>query len=180
MRVHWYCASESFVYQYNRWKKSFEDMIQKSREILPEIENDVVIAARHNIFVKYVTSILEDPCSNTLSWKFGKKASATTLMQTSPIPEATYNSKFWDFEKNQINPKKLDICSHKIQDSTIKSYLSFKCHKDVPTKSKFGETWKSAAAKKTIPREIMDPKKNSKPCTFFLLYTTAIIIVGIN
>ena len=67
MRVHWYCASESFVYQYNRWKKSFEDMIQKSREILPEIENDVVIAARHNIFVKYVTSILEDPCSNTLS-----------------------------------------------------------------------------------------------------------------
>lgn len=54
--------------------------------IVPVIENDVVIAMRHNIFVKYVTSILEDPCSNTLSWKLGKKASATTLMQTSPMP----------------------------------------------------------------------------------------------
>ena len=47
--------------------KGRKNIKQKSNKTLPEIENDVVIAARHNIFVKYVTSILDDPCSNTLS-----------------------------------------------------------------------------------------------------------------
>ena len=31
-----------------------------------------------------------------------------------------------------------------------------------------------------IPSDIKAPKKNSNACTFFLLYKTAIIIVGIN
>lgn len=50
----------------------------------------------------------------------------------------------------------------------------------VPTKSKFGETVKSAAAKKIIPKDRVIPNINSNPWTFFLLYITAISIVGIN
>lgn len=44
------------------------------------------IAIKHRMFVKYVTSTLDDPCSKTRSWKFGRNASATTLTQTRPIP----------------------------------------------------------------------------------------------
>lgn len=50
----------------------------------------------------------------------------------------------------------------------------------IPTKSKFGETVKSAAAKKIIPKERVIPNMNSNPWTFFLLYITAMSIVGIN
>ena len=45
------------------------------------------MAARQRIFVKKVTSMREDPCSNTLSWKLGRNASAITLTQTNPIPK---------------------------------------------------------------------------------------------
>lgn len=72
------------------------------------------------------------------------------------------------------------VMSYEYINSTREKLGHFREQTYVPTKSKFGETVKSAAAKKIIPNERVIPKMNSNPWTFFLLYITAMSIVGIN
>ena len=52
----------------------------------PLLPSNIVIITKQPAFVKKVTSAREEPCSNTLSCTFGRKASATTLIDTSVIP----------------------------------------------------------------------------------------------
>lgn len=71
------------------WKGTNEKKNEKEKGkkgFWPVRLKEVDMAIKQRIFVKYVTSTLEDPCSKTLSWKLGRKASATTLIQTKPIP----------------------------------------------------------------------------------------------